>query len=189
MTAYPGDSLVADPRFVVDRSATFPVGADELWPWLVQLGKGRAGWYMPRSVERFVPPARRGLRRLEPALQEVEVGFEEPDWGPGDPVFRCAVMDAPRALVWHSLRDPAANHRWPAGAPSPDVLALSWALLVQPDVAGGTHLHIRLRMTKGAWRGDPLFRFKRPVFDLFDYVTIVWLFAGLRERLADQNKS
>lgn len=183
--SYPGDELVADPLWVADRSATFAVPPAELWPWIVQIGKGRGGWYMPRGVERFVPRGRRGVRRVEPGFQAVRPGFEEPDWGPGDPVFRCAVVEAPHTLVWHSLRDTAAGHRWPADPSADAVLALSWALLLRPDAGGGTHLHIRLRMTKGMWRADPLFRFKKPVFELFDYLTIVALFAGLRERVIE----
>ncbi len=185
MTTYPGDDLVPDPLLVIDRSATFPVTPEALWPWIVQIGKGRAGWYMPRAVERLVPPARRGLRRIDPALQDVAAGTEAGDWGPGDPRFRCVEATPASALVWLSLRDTSAGHGWPVDPASPTVLAFSWALLLRPDAGGGTHLHIRLRMTKDAWRSDPLFRVKRPFFDLFDYLTIVALFAGLRERVIE----
>ena len=46
----PGDDLVrAD--VVMDRGFDLPAPPDEVWPWLVQLGKRRAGWYLrrPRS--------------------------------------------------------------------------------------------------------------------------------------------
>lgn len=183
MTGFPGDALIGDPLVVVDRHATFGVRPESVWPWLVQIGKGRGGWYMPAWVERFVPRGRRGLRRVEPTFQDVQVGMEEPDWGPGSPVFRCAGVDRPRSLVWHTLRDTGAGHRWPTDASAPSVIALSWALLLSEDAAGGTHLHIRLRMDKPAWRADRWFRFKAPIFDFFDWLTIVLLFAGLRERV------
>ncbi len=184
-SSYPGDDLIADPLVVIDRSATFPAAPEAVWPWIVQIGKGRAGWYMPRSVETLVPPSRRGLRRIDPALQDVAPGTEAGDWGPGDPRFRCVTADAPDTLVWLSLRDTTAGHAWPTDPASPAVIAFSWALLLRPDAGGGTHLHIRLRLTKGAWRGDPRFRLKRPFFDLFDHLTIVALFAGLRERVIE----
>ena len=58
----PGDDLV-DANVVMDRATTLPGTAEDVWPWLVQLGKGRAGWYLPRRAERLValpsptPPA------------------------------------------------------------------------------------------------------------------------------------
>ena len=62
----PGDELVPDARLGLDRATTLPAPVERVWPWLVQLGKGRDGWYLPRSLELLVPPARRGLRRLDP---------------------------------------------------------------------------------------------------------------------------
>lgn len=44
----------------MDRAFTLRVAPEAVWPWLVQLGKNRAGWYLPRTVERLVPPSRRG---------------------------------------------------------------------------------------------------------------------------------
>ncbi len=188
-TVFPGDDLVPDARIVIDRRATFGAPPDEVWPWLVQLGKGRGGWYFPGWLERVVPARRRGLRRIEPGLQGTAPRDEIPDWGPGDPVFRAMQVDSPRALVYLSLRDPARGHRWPASdarPPAPEVLALSWALLLSDDGRGGTDLHIRLRIDKGAWRsqrGARRIALLRPFMDGFDWLTIVGLFAGLRERL------
>ena len=57
--ALPGDRVLprADP--VMDRHLDLAGPVEEVWPWLEQLGKDRAGWYLPRAVERFVPPGRR----------------------------------------------------------------------------------------------------------------------------------
>src|SRR6476659_5401480 len=80
MARLPGDELVhADVQ--LDRAFTLPAPPAEVWPWLVQLGKGRAGWYLPRSAERFVPPSRRAVRRVVPELQHLAVGETIPDWG------------------------------------------------------------------------------------------------------------
>jgi hypothetical protein len=50
--ALPGDEIVADPDVVMDRGFGVPAAPEVVWPWLVQLGKARAGWYLPRAVER-----------------------------------------------------------------------------------------------------------------------------------------
>ena len=69
--ALPGDELVAPADVVMDRAFSLPAPPDDVWPWLVQLGKRRAGWYLPRWVERLVPPSRRGLRHLDPAYLDL----------------------------------------------------------------------------------------------------------------------
>ena len=175
----PGDDLV-HANVVMDRATTLPGTAEDLWPWLVQLGKRRAGWYFPRTVERFLPPRGRGLRRLEPAYAGLAVGDRIPDWGPGEPEFEVALLDPPHALVYRSLRQRSRGHRWPVVDPPPaDTLDLSWAL-VSRDVGAGVRLHLRLRVrTTRSWT-VPAARFAGGAMDA---LTVGLLFAGLRERL------
>ncbi len=162
----------------MDRATTLPAPPAGIWPWLVQLGKGRGGWYFPSTLERLLPRGGRGLRHLDPRLGTVEVGDRVPDWGPGEPEFRAELVEPDRALVWLSLRDRGDRWRWPTDeTPRPGVLALSWALVLDP-VDGGTRLQLRLRMRRG--RLAPLVA----VFGgLVDAVTVGLLFAGLRERV------
>src|SRR6266700_193576 len=41
----PGDDLVPDARYVTTRAVTVRAPAAAIWPWLVQMGQGRAGFY------------------------------------------------------------------------------------------------------------------------------------------------
>jgi hypothetical protein len=186
----PGDDLIPDATSVIDRAVVFDASPAEVWPWILQLGKGRAGWYLPSWVEARISPSGRGLRRIDPALQALQVGDAVSDWGPGTPVFRVITVEAPHALVYLSLRDRLRDWRWPIqDGPiqddsihdepiSPNVLAFSWALVLSDAGLGRTRLHIRLRMRMKQHR--------LPVMaagGLFDYVTIRLLFTGLAERL------
>ena len=63
----PGDDLVDPADVVMDRAFTVPGLPEQVWPWLVQLGKQRAGWYLPAGAERFLPRSRRGARTVNPA--------------------------------------------------------------------------------------------------------------------------
>ena len=175
----PGDDLV-DANVVMDRATTLPGTAEDLWPWLVQLGKRRAGWYFPRTVERFLPSRGRGLRRLEPTYAGLAIGDRVPDWGPGEPEFEVALLDPPHALVYRSLRQRSRGHRWPVVDPPPaDTLELSWALVCR-DVNQGVRLHLRLRMrTTRTWTVPVA----RVAGGAMDALTVGLLFAGLRERL------
>ena len=178
----PGDDLLGPhPCIVMDRATTLPAAPVEVWPWLVQLGKGRAGWYFPAAAERLLPPRGRGLRHLDPGLDSVRVGDRVPDWGPGDPEFRAELVDAPRALVWLSLRDRHDGWRWPADDRRADhVLALTWALVLSPVGDSSTRLHLRVRIPRRG-RLAPLVEVGG---GLVDALTVALLFAGLRERLA-----
>lgn len=178
--ALPGDDLVADATVVMDRVGLLPAPPQEVWPWLLQLGKGRAGWYLPAWLEMVVPPRRRGLRHLDHSLLEVAPGDRVPDWGPGTPELEVVTVTAPSALVFSSLRDRRDGWRWPqeGRAADPAVLAMSWALQLDPAEGDRTRLHLRVRLRMRHPTG-PAAR----LGDLLDALTTGLLFAGLSERL------
>ena len=162
-TPLPGDDLV-EADVVMDRGFDLPAPPDRVWPWLVQLGKRRAGWYLPVTVERFVPPRRRALRRIEPRWLDHEVGDVIPDWGGADATFTLAAIEPPRVLLYTSRRG------------STDV---TWCLHLTPTASGGTRVHLRLRMGPVRHR-----RLVETGGGLFDALTIMGLAAGLRERVS-----
>jgi hypothetical protein len=170
MTAWPGDDLVPDAPVVMDREAVLPGTAEQLWPWLVQLGKDRAGWYFPRWAERLIPPKGRGIRYLDPALQHHEVGDRIPDYGPGDPELELVEKQAPYVLVYLTERGG---------------LRASWALVAH-DAPGGVRLHLRFRARPGRRWTVPI---ARSVGGFLDRATVQLLFAGLRERLGEGPRS
>lgn len=160
----PGDAIVPHPDSVMDRGFDLPAPPDVVFPWLMQLGKRRAGWYFPRSVERFIPPSRRAIRHLDDRWQELAVGDVIPDYGGSDETFTVEQIEAPERIVYSSERGHAG---------------LSWVLHLE-ERRGTTRVHLRLRI-------GPL---KHPrlvgtVGDWFDLLTIAGLAAGLRERLAE----
>jgi len=178
----PGDDLVPRARVVLDRGLRFDVPPESLWPWLAQLGKGRAGWYLPSALERVTPTSRRGARSIIPAYQHLAVGDEVPDWGPGAPIFRVAQITPPHTLVYLSLRDKADRWRWPfdGDAQRTGVLALSWALIITPTSRGGSQVHSRLRINQLGRRFPEL---SAAMGALMDLATIALLQRGLAERV------
>jgi hypothetical protein len=158
----PGDDLVPHPMVVMDRAFMLPAPPEAVWPWLVQLGKRRAGWYLPRSVERWLPPSRRSLRHLDPRWQGLAVGDVIPDWGGRDETFVVALLDPPRSLVHTSRR----GHT--------DV---SWALCLA-DHDGGSRLQLRLRL--GPVRHP---RLVGTLGEAVDWLTVRGLAGGLAERV------
>ena len=163
-----GDDLVPDADVVMDRAFSITAPPAEVWPWLEQLGKRRAGWYLPRRVERFVPRPRRAIRRLDPAYGGLRVGDVIPDYGGRDETFEVALIEPPRHLVYTSRR--GRTH-------------VSWAIVLTPE-DGGTRVHLRLRLAPVKHE-----RIAEVGGGLFDALTIAGMAAGLRERVAEQRKN
>jgi hypothetical protein len=116
----PGDALVAPADVVMDRAFSVSAPTAEVWPWLEQLGKQRAGWYLPRSVERFLPPARRASRFIDERWLGLKTGDIVPDYGGRDATFEVVEIAAPTSLVYGSRR----GH-----------VALSWSISLSPGEA------------------------------------------------------
>lgn len=165
----PGDDLIPDAPLVMDRRVTLPAPPEEVWPWLLQLGKGRAGWYLSRRMERLTPRGNRALRVIDPAFQRVAVGDRVSEYGP-DGWFEARIVDPPHALVWWSERR--------------DDLQTTWALLLEPRGSDESEFHVRLRTNRRVGPNAPMLVERGA--ELFDRFSIRIMIAGLRERLADR---
>jgi len=160
----PGDDLVSA-DVTMDRAFTLDAPPSEVWPWLVQIGKERAGWYLPRVVERFVPRRRRAARRLDPRFADLEVDQTFADWGGRDATLTVSEVSEPHALVFASRRGRTT---------------FSWALALTDLGDGRTRVHSRVRI--GPVRRRRLAEYGGGAFDA---ATISGLANGLRERLSE----
>jgi hypothetical protein len=132
--ALPGDELPSPTGYqpVSTRAITIDAPPDEVWPWLVQMGSGRAGFYTHEWVERLVfitYGEGRSATRIHPEWQELRVG----DRVPYSRFNTVPVMmvDRPRCLI-----------------------AAEWLVLEALDGAARTRLIAR---TRGGWL-EPLAR-------------------------------
>jgi len=163
----PGDGIIARPDVVMDRAFTVAAAPAAVWPWIEQLGKKRAGWYLPRTVERFLPPNGRAVRDIRPAWHHLSVGDIVPDYGGQHASFEVAATEPPSSLVYRSVRGR---------------MTMTWSitLLPVPDAAGVEHtrVHLRLRLApvRRKWLAETAGGF-------IDLLTIAGLAAGLKERL------
>jgi hypothetical protein len=84
----PGYGLAPEPNYETTRAITIEAGPEDVWPWLVQLGKGRGGLYSIDWLDRLfgfldAPSAEEVL----PEFQRLQVGDVIPlGRGPGWPV-------------------------------------------------------------------------------------------------------
>src|SRR5918994_6748884 len=66
----PGDDLVPNARSFT-HAITIERPPSDVWPWLAQMGAGRAGWYSYDRIDNGGAPS---LEKIVPELQEIAVG-------------------------------------------------------------------------------------------------------------------
>lgn len=169
--SYPGDDLIPDASMVYDQTKDLHASPSKIWPWLVQLGKGRAGWYCPAWLEKWFPKGWAASRAINPKWQALSVGDRVADYGfSKDDYFDVAVIEPERALVYRS--DRYGCH-------------FAWALLLHEHTDETTRprttVHLRFRGRIAAtgvkrwliiWFGG-----------MMDYISTAPMLAGLKERV------
>lgn len=96
----PGDGLVPNATLETNHAVTIDAPPSAVWPWIVQIGDGRAGWYTHEWVERLFCIRYlegRSATRIHPELQGLQVGDLVP-YGPGMK-FPVTAMEPERYLV------------------------------------------------------------------------------------------
>lgn len=94
----PGDDLVPDPKINATHAITINAPASDVWPWLVQMGQTRGGFYSYTWLENAVGCHMRNADRVHPEWQELKVGDEV--WlHPKAPPLRVLEVEPGRAIV------------------------------------------------------------------------------------------
>jgi hypothetical protein len=94
-----GDDILSDARAKLTHSITIDVAPKDVWPWLVQMGCQRAGWY---SWDILDNAGKRSADQIVPELQHLEIGDVLPARPTGDEGFEVIRVVPERALVLSS---------------------------------------------------------------------------------------
>jgi hypothetical protein len=125
----PGDDLVPNAHSLT-HAITIQRLPRDVWPWLVQMGAGRAGWYSYDRIDNGGIPS---LDRIAPELQEVAVGDVFPAMPGVTEGFIVLGFHAEHYLIlgWPSLR-------------GPDPI-MTWTFVLEQTDPGRTRLIVRAR--------------------------------------------
>jgi hypothetical protein len=187
----PGDDLVTEPNATDTRGITIEATPDKIWPWLVQMGFGRAGWY---SYDRLDNEASSTWSIL-PEHQQLEVGGILPTHPGGG--FRIEQIEAERALVLYldseivagqAGASENAEQKTSAGLKASGVMGglampefrASWTFALKPIDEQHTRLIERFRVLSP--QAGPVQRVVLPIFGLGVFIMSRKQLLGIRER-------
>jgi hypothetical protein len=126
----PGDELVAKADYVATRAITIDAPPRDVWPWLVQIGSGRAGWYTYDRMDNAGVPS---ATEIIPELQRLAVGDLIPMVAGKDIGVRVKELEPERRILWWDEQG-----------------EYSWEWVLEP-ADGRTRLLQRLRVTRHPW--------------------------------------
>lgn len=128
--ALPGDDLVEGARGRATMAATIDAPPEDVWPWLAQMGLGRAGWY---SVDRLDLFGGSSAEELHPEWQQIAVGDRLDSSPEGKTWFDVALLEPERVLGLTSRVDLRRGVSVPAGEPLPRIAGeSSWVFVLEP---------------------------------------------------------
>jgi hypothetical protein len=139
----PGDELLPDARAQLTHGIDIAATPDRIWPWLVQMGCDRAGFY---SIDLLDNEGRRSAREVHPELQHLRVGQTLPAKRGSDEGFEVLRLEENRALVLGGLWDGDRGRQLPFAAARPESFwQVTWSFALEPLDAQTTRLHVRAR--------------------------------------------
>ena len=125
----PVDAMVPDPIFTSTHAITIDAPPEQVWPWIAQMGGGRAGWYSWDVIDNGGTPS---ATRIVPELQTVVPGDVMPAVPGAKDAFVVAAVDPPRDLVLTVPDGHGGN-------------AVAWEHHLEPLAGGRTRLIVRGR--------------------------------------------
>ena len=123
------DALVPDALFTSTHAITIDAPPEQVWPWIAQMGAGRAGWYSWDAIDNDGVASASGVA---PGLQIVAPGDIMPAVPGASEAFVVSVVEPPRHLVL-TVPDGHGGH------------AVAWEHALFPLEGGRTRLIVRGR--------------------------------------------
>jgi hypothetical protein len=122
----PGDDIVRKPSFNATRAVTIHESAENIYPWIVQMGVTRAGWYSYDLLDNLGRPSAESILTEHQTIQVGDVIPMSPDGKQG---MRVKDFSKNKWMLW-----------WDNKGDS------SWVWEIQPEGEADSRLVTRVRM-------------------------------------------
>lgn len=162
-SSLPGDAILPRAQFKATRAISIDAPPDAVWPWLVQVGCLRAGWYSNDLLDNLGHPS---ATTIVPNLQHLEVG----QWVPMSPT------SSPSERTALKVRSFEVN-KWLLWT-KPDS---TWAWKLTPTDHGGTRLVTRIHAVYD-WRHPFMAVLGVVLMEFGDFAMIRRMLRGIKAR-------
>jgi len=155
----PGDDIVHEPSFNATRAVTIHAPSENIYPWIVQMGVTRAGWYSYDLLDNLGRPS---AENILPKFQAIQIGDVVPMSPDGKQGMRVKDFRKDNWMLW-----------WDNKGDS------SWAWEIQPD--GETYSRLVTRVRVKYRLLSPAIAFNLLV-EFFDIVMMRKCMLGIKRR-------
>ena len=156
--AMPGDSIVGDANFVATRAVAIDAPPEAVWPWIIQMGYHRAGFYSwDRLDNDGIPSAEHVISEYQRLAAGDSLPLTAHDW------VTVTTMEPDRSMVWEYAGDSTAT-------------VFTWVWELHPVGDGRTRLVTRLRYRASSLRS-------RMMLDFFEIIMMRKCMLGIKRRV------
>jgi hypothetical protein len=179
---YPGEGLIPGGRRGGTMAVTINVPPSRVWPWLVQMGCGRAGWYSWDQLDNGGVPS---AERIHAEWQNLAVGDRLPSTPSGSAWFEVAALEPERFLALRAPINLRGGRPFDTTGPRPlcyiDAL---WGFQLKELPGGRTRLVVSGYAAARPW-------FLQRIADIFFWEPAHWImqtrqFANVKRRAERQ---
>ena len=138
-TPLAGDEFISDPLLLSTRAISINAAPGTVWPWLAQMGQGRAGFYSYDWLENLIGLNIHNADHIIPELQALKIGDLIPFWqGAGVKVIKVepSSLLALGGTIYADTATTASN------------MGGTWVFALHEMKPGVTRLLIRTRVAK-----------------------------------------
>jgi hypothetical protein len=144
--ALPGDDIFSEPVLKWEHAITINATPEEIWPWLIQMGDTRAGYYSYRYIEKAIT-----------AMAGVDVTNYYPNTNTIHPEWQAPTIGQGMLMDILVLRDYQENQYLVAGPKAgQEDAGLLWIWGLAPQADGRTRLLVHMRIQMPGMGGNPI---------------------------------
>jgi len=162
----PGDDIVREPSFNATRAVTIHASAENIYPWIVQMGVTRAGWYSYDLLDNLGRPSAENILTEHQTIQVDNVIPMSPDGKQG---MRVKDFSNNKWMLW-----------WDGKGYS------SWVWDIQPEGEADSRLVTRVRVK---YRLLSLAIAFNLLVEFFDIIMMRKCMLGIKRRAEKLNRS
>ena len=175
----PGDDLVPHARYATTRAITINAPAEAVFPWLVQLGQNRGGFYTYDALENLFRLDIHSADRIHPEWQELRAGVDYVSLDPQQTMKMTIVeLEAPHTMVIRT-GEPGTAPQEPGDFFKGEI-AGTWAFIVEPIDEATSRLIVRWR---AEWRRSTAAALAAPILlEPVHFIMERGMLLGIRKR-------